>query len=512
MSLRLIFIGFAVIQGIASGAQYYVSTSESNLAAGTLAHPWRTVQKAANTVVAGDTVYLRAGSYHENVKVSNRHGTDTQRITFKNYPGEAPVIELPGVKPASGTTRALLWITNSDNITVQGIEFRNYATADDTVIVMGIYINGACGGIKLLQNKVHDIHQNNATPDNFDANAFGIAVYGDAATAVDGLVLDRNHVYNLRTGASESVSLNGNVTNFTVTNNVIHNNNNIGIDFIGFEGTNANPALDRARNGKCSGNIVYNIDSAYNPAYGGSFNANPPNDDNRSAAGIYVDGGANIIIERNLVYRSNFGIEVTSEHQGRNATGVIVRDNILHHNHVGGLSMGGASSNNGGTLNCKFTSNTLYRNDTSAYGGGQVGIQHFVSGCTIQDNIMVCNPATLQFVLSTSTDTTFAANAINWNLYSGATATDVDFIWANRDKSTFTAWKTASGQDANSSFTTMASTKIFNNAALNDFSLFATSPAINAGNPAFVVAPGELDFAGESRIVGGRVDIGAYEY
>ena len=55
--------------------------------------------------------------------------------------------------------------------------------------------------------------------------------------------------------------LNGNVTGFEVTNNRVHDNNNIGIDFIGFEGTCPDPALDRARDGVCRGNVVWNISS-----------------------------------------------------------------------------------------------------------------------------------------------------------------------------------------------------------------------------------------------------------
>ena len=58
--------------------------------------------------------------------------------------------------------------------------------------------------------------------------------------------------------------LNGNVDGFTVSHNLVHDNDNIGIDFIGFEG-NGPATLDQARNGRCFGNRVYNISSAANP-------------------------------------------------------------------------------------------------------------------------------------------------------------------------------------------------------------------------------------------------------
>src|SRR6186997_3455953 len=41
----------------------YVSTAGNDNNAGTAASPWRTLQKAANTVVAGDTVMVAAGTY-----------------------------------------------------------------------------------------------------------------------------------------------------------------------------------------------------------------------------------------------------------------------------------------------------------------------------------------------------------------------------------------------------------------------------------------------------------------
>ena len=41
----------------------------------------------------------------------------------------------------------------------------------------------------------------------------------------------------------------------------MHDNDNIGIDFIGREGVCPNPANDMARDGLCAGNTVYGIDS-----------------------------------------------------------------------------------------------------------------------------------------------------------------------------------------------------------------------------------------------------------
>ena len=61
------------------------------------------------------------------------------------------------------------------------------------------------------------------------------------------------------------MNVDGNVTNFLITNNLIHDNDNIGIDIIGFEGVSPDPAYDYARSGTVAGNTVYNISAINNP-------------------------------------------------------------------------------------------------------------------------------------------------------------------------------------------------------------------------------------------------------
>ena len=52
---------------------------------------------------------------------------------------------------------------------------------------------------------------------------------------------------------------------------------------------------------------------------------------------------------------------------------------------------------------------------------------------------------------------------------------------------------------------------LFIGAAGGDYHLFEESPCIDAGDPAFVAAPGETDIDGEPRISGAKVDVGADE-
>ena len=516
--------------GTAFGASYYVSTAGSNSNPGTLAQPFRTIQVGITAAAAGDTVFVRALTsggaqmvYAERISFSGKNGTAAAPITLRNYPADVdgtgaavfPAIDQTGVTPPAGFT-ALLTITNGSYINVMGLEFRNYQTADETVLPIGIYINGSGTGVHLIGNKVHHIYQNESTLYNGNANGFGIVVYGtNATTAVDQLVIDGNQVYSLRTGQSESLSLNGNVTNFQVTNNIVHDCNNIGIDCIGYEQKKLGAIV--ARNGVVRGNLVYNIDSQYNPGYGGnfagSFATQQDRDDTRAAPGIYVDGGANITVERNHVHDCNIGMSFSSEASGKYTVGCLVRDNLIRRSHVGGLFLGGAGNNNGGTQNCSITNNTFYQNDTENYGGGSLSIQHYVTGTIIKQNIFVCGTTNTQFILKDSTDGLFAAGAIDWNLYSGTASTSLEFIWNGTSSPTYADWKTNSGMDANSRFVTSSGTVFSVTPPVNpaDFTLATGSPAINVGNAAFVAASGETDYFGQPRVAGSRVDIGMNE-
>jgi serralysin len=61
---------------------YYVSNSGDDANSGTSSSPWRTIQRAANTVSAGATVIVIAGTYNERVNVS-RSGSSSYPITFQ---------------------------------------------------------------------------------------------------------------------------------------------------------------------------------------------------------------------------------------------------------------------------------------------------------------------------------------------------------------------------------------------------------------------------------------------
>jgi hypothetical protein len=78
------------------GAAYYVSPGGNDaytaIQAKNPATPWKTIQKAANTVVGGDSIIVRAGSYNESNIQFSASGSSSKWIYIVNESGTAPDI------------------------------------------------------------------------------------------------------------------------------------------------------------------------------------------------------------------------------------------------------------------------------------------------------------------------------------------------------------------------------------------------------------------------------------
>jgi len=72
-------------------ADYFVSPSGNDASSGTFMSPWQTIQKAADTMLPGDTCYIRGGTYREAVTPS-RSGSPGKPITFTVYSDERATI------------------------------------------------------------------------------------------------------------------------------------------------------------------------------------------------------------------------------------------------------------------------------------------------------------------------------------------------------------------------------------------------------------------------------------
>jgi len=75
---------------------YFVATNGLDSNPGSEFLPWRTVQKAGDTLTSGDTAYIREGTYQERVEPANS-GTSNSPIVYAAYPGETAVLDGAGV-------------------------------------------------------------------------------------------------------------------------------------------------------------------------------------------------------------------------------------------------------------------------------------------------------------------------------------------------------------------------------------------------------------------------------
>ena len=442
-----VLLGVLALPGTASAREIIVAPSGGDFA---------TVATGVAAAQAGDTVTVRAGVYNEAVSFGRSGSAAAGFITLRGDPG--------AVLDGTGRSGQGIIINNRNYIRVIGMTVRRFLSNTP----MGISVQGSSSFIELRDNLIHNIESPNG-------NAHGIALYGSAATPMTGLVVEGNEIRNCRLGQSEALVLNGNIDGFVVARNIVHDNDNIGIDFIGFEGTGP-LAQDQARNGICTDNLVYNISSATNPTYGGE----------RSAGGIYVDGGRDIVIERNRIDNCDIGIEVASEHGGKATSNVTVRNNFISRGYLGNILMGGYASARGDARDVVVVNNTTYQG-----ANGEIELQYNCDRITIKNNILYAG-AGQPYISNGGGNNTNVM--VENNIYFGASSASPGSFPDPRAK--------------------------FTNPLLVgplDLHLLLGSPAIDAGIDLGYDAQGQpvsgvLDIDERPRVQGSAVNIGAHEF
>ena len=481
-----------------SGATFFVSTTGNDANAGTSSAPWKTIQHAANTVHAGDTVQVLGGVYNESVTIPSSGNATAGYITFESAPGQTAILDGTGIKVGKGQEFGLFTLRTNSYIVIQGFEIRNFSSSTGGAVPVGIDFEGSGSFVEILNNHIHIIVQTLGACNS--AKALGMAIYGTQAPAsIDHITISGNELDHNTTGCSENMSIDGNVQYFVTTKNLVHDNNNIGIDNIGFEGVSPNVSFDQARDGWDMQNTIFNITSINNPVYHGQLGAN----------GQYCDGCTRVIIERNLIHDSDIPVEVASEHSGHVSSFVVVRNNVIYHAQFVGLSIGGYSKSVGGTDNCTIVNNTFWADGTASGAAGELQIQYHATNNTIFNNIMYAGPTNV--LINDFTSSVANPASLDHNLYF-ATVGAASSLWNWQSKAItgYSNYQAASGQDVHSPF---ANPQFDNISTLPpNLDVMSTSPAVNGGSNLGVNTVGVLDFAGNPRVNGsGQINIGAYE-
>ncbi|MBI5411692.1 fibronectin type III domain-containing protein [Candidatus Peregrinibacteria bacterium] len=261
-----------------------------------------------------------------------------------------------------------------------------------------------------------------------------------------------------------------------------------------------------------------------------------------TGAGVYVFNSDYLTVNHNTIYSNAGGITENLSIQSAGAAGTnhVYSNNRIYSNRTGGILI--RASNDVSIFN-----NVIWSNEGSEVydvGIGFIGISSTVSiwnntilnhqnggivaldigmgdgtpsitNLTVKNNLVAQTTAgykaPLRFYGSlTSTPASnftnnllYTANSIPIAMVGGTITVD------GTSYSTLAGWNTATGYDANS----LSSNPLFTNAATYDYTIGATSPAMNAGTttgvPVAIASTLASDIVGTTRV--GNYDIGAYE-
>ncbi len=291
---KVIFARSLVPPPVRSDKTYIVcANTGSNDHPGTLEQPFKTIQHAADRVLPGDTVLIRAGTYHENaeedqcgVKIT-RSGAPDAWITFAAYPGDArPLVE----SATFGTIR----IQHAAYIEVRGLEVTNHPIVGktfpgDPVLepLIGTEQGNGIGAeyshhIRIIDNVVH-----------------GVGGGGVGSGFSDYIYVENNLVYNNAWGSIWNCS---------------------GISFWETRDFDDKPGPHNIIRNNISHS---NENKAPTPLYGGKLT---------DGNGIIIDyhrGNSELLIENNLCYNNGGrGIQVFQSKAGR----ATIRNNTVAYN------------------------------------------------------------------------------------------------------------------------------------------------------------------------------------
>ncbi|NVO20460.1 MAG: T9SS type A sorting domain-containing protein [Bacteroidetes bacterium] len=131
-----VFLPMMLFSIEASATKYYLSPTGSDSNPGSLSSPFYTLNKAWTLVSAGDTIYMRGGTYVYTMMqdMRNKSGSSGHYINIWNYPGEYPKITKGSTYSYSGVPSGInLSVVNY--IYVKGIEITGFPQPSGTTTI-----------------------------------------------------------------------------------------------------------------------------------------------------------------------------------------------------------------------------------------------------------------------------------------------------------------------------------------------------------------------------------------
>lgn len=327
-----LLIIFSLLLNGYSRAQVYVDATTGTDAPGSggSSAPYRSIAYAVQNAAAGTTVNIRPGDYNEAT------GIYINKPLSLVKDGTGAVIINAAGRPQSEPGKFMLAVVNTGNVTIDGLFFRNcIGIGAKAIWVLNDNLSTtACRNITIKNCQVDNIgwvsEDLTQLPSSGSVGTNAIKIEGGNALPISAVTLANNTVSNCATGYGEAITVTGNVDTFSIENNQVYRISNIGIDIAGgYDNTTAPAAVNQARNGKVTGNRVYQCMSGI-----------------AVAAGIYLDGALNILVSNNRLYENGAGISLGGEVAVDGAIGRhIVCNNLIYDNAIAGMFIGTTTAN-----------------------------------------------------------------------------------------------------------------------------------------------------------------------
>lgn len=309
----LLLTGGVLSPHAATAATYYVATNGVDSNPGTQSQPFRTIVKGVSSLHAGDTLYIRQGTYNEQIGYPNPYppsGTSwSNATTIAGYPGEAVTIKPSGFGVVIFGAGAGLSYIILDNLIIDGLDTGTPCVSGNSSVHFGDNHH-----IRLQNSEVRNAPNNNISGGNFievlNSRVHDACFYGFYMSGHNNL-FDGNTVYNnggfgyhiFHFGASD---VNDNV----LRNNIIYGNGFGALAQANHSGTDNAVIMANGSNNAFYNNIVYGNSHGVTLAY--SF-------------------GTNLQAYNNTIYNNYTGITIHTSDTGT-TNQVYVKNNIVYGN------------------------------------------------------------------------------------------------------------------------------------------------------------------------------------
>jgi parallel beta-helix repeat protein len=309
LSIVTLLIAMSAVAPAAAQAtgSVYVSTTGSDLNAGTAVSPWRTLQKAATSAPAGSIVYIRAGTYV---------GFTVTRpsLTFRPYGSELVTVNGDAAHPF------VIRVSATNHVTIQGLTVQ----AAPNVYGAGIKVEKLASAVTITGNVI----RNN--------RSFGVLLENTSLTTVSANTISGNE-----TGVQVSWASNG----VSITGNTIANNNRMIVN-------DSTPYNDRGANGVVFYKATGPISVTSNLIYG---HRAASTDYGQDGGAFEIYGSSNLTISGNTLYNNLNVLETGTD-------GTLACSNIVFTRNVAYGGPDGGAKSQGLVLRC--ASSSLIANNT----------------------------------------------------------------------------------------------------------------------------------------------------